>query len=68
MIINPFTDRSQRQPNSLQTAASEFFGQLNTVRNEVKENIAQTKRQIIAITKKAQKRLSNKPDDEEENQ
>ena len=62
MLVNPFTDRSKRQPNAFQTAAAEFFGQLSAMRSEVKENLAQTRRQIKAMTKNAQKLLTNNSD------
>ena len=66
MLVNPFTDRSKRQPNAFQTAAAEFFGQLSAMRSEVKENLAQTRRQIKAMTKNAQKLLTNNSDDNNE--
>ena len=32
MVINPDADRSERQPNVLQTAAAELFNDLNEMR------------------------------------
>jgi len=36
MLINPFTDRSQRRPTKFQNAAAELLNELNNIRTEVK--------------------------------
>lgn len=58
MLINPFTDRSQRQPNAMQNAAAELFEQFNEMRSGLKEDINHTSHQIQTITKAVQRKLN----------
>jgi len=58
MLINPFTDRSQRRPNAMQNAAAELFEQFNVIRAGIKEDFAHTGRQIQSITQAVQKKLN----------
>ena len=35
MVVNPHADKSHRQPNMVQTAFSEFFNDINAVRDNI---------------------------------
>lgn len=54
IIVNPFADRSVRQPNAIQTAFSEFFNNINNVRDD----ITKQKRNIKALNKRILRRLN----------
>ena len=54
IIVNPFADRSLRQPNALQNAAAELFNELHAMR----EDITRQGRHFQAISKVIQKRLN----------
>lgn len=58
VLINPFTDRSQRQPSKFQNAATELLNEINNIRTGVREDFTQTSKQIQAITKAVQKKLN----------
>lgn len=45
IIVNPYADRSLRQPNALQTAAAEMFNDINAIR----ENISQQSKHIQEV-------------------
>lgn len=54
IIINPDADKSQRQPNAIQSAAAELFNEINVVR----EDITKQTRHIQALNKVLQKKLN----------
>ena len=54
IIINPDADKSQRQPNAIQSAAAELFNEINVVR----EDISKQTRHIQALNKVLQKKLN----------
>ncbi len=54
IIINPDADKSQRQPNAIQSAAAELFNEINVVR----EDISKQTRHIQALSKVLQKKLN----------
>lgn len=54
IIVNRSADKRKRQPNSLQTAASYLFNEINVVR----EDITKQSRNVQAISKKLQRRLN----------
>lgn len=54
IIVNPFADRSERQPNALQNAAAELFNEINDLRDE----ISKSGRKFQAWSKAIQKKLS----------
>lgn len=54
MLVNPFADRSLRKPNALQNAAAELFNEINSMR----EDIRNQSRHIQAISKVIQKKLN----------
>lgn len=53
VLINPFTDRSERQPNVLQNATAQLFNDLNNVRYDMQN----AGRKLEAISKAVQKKL-----------
>ncbi|MCI6161446.1 MAG: YegS/Rv2252/BmrU family lipid kinase [Prevotellaceae bacterium] len=55
MIVNPDADRSKRQPNLVQTAFSEFFNDINIVR----EDLTKQGRTIQAINKKLLRKFNH---------
>ena len=55
IIVNPDADKSKRHPNVVQTAFSEFFNDLNIMR----EDITRQGRNIQAINKKLLRKLNN---------
>ena len=54
IIVNPFADRSERQPNVLQNAAAELFNEISGIR----EDISQSTRKFQAWSKAIQKKLN----------
>lgn len=58
MIVNPIADKKRRQPNVVQSAFSQFFNDINTVRNEVVDGIANPVRQVKTINSYIQNKLS----------
>jgi len=58
MIVNPIADKKRRQPNVVQSAFSQFFNDINTVRNEVVDGIANPVRQVKTINSYIQSKLS----------
>ena len=56
MIVNPDGDKSKRQPNMVQTAFSEFFNDLNIVR----EDITKISRNTQALNKKLIRKFNNR--------
>lgn len=54
IIVNTMADRSERQPNALQNAAAELFNEIN----EIREDIAQSRRKFQQWSKAIQKRLN----------
>ena len=55
MVVNGDADKSKRQPNMVQTAFSEFFNDLNVVR----EDLVRQSRHIQAINKVLIRKLNN---------
>ncbi len=58
MIVNPIADKKRRQPNVVQSAFSQFFNDINTVRNEVVDGIANPVKQVKTINSYIQSKLS----------
>ena len=58
MIVNPIADKKRRQPNVVQSAFSQFFNDINTVRNEVVDGIANPVKQVKTINGYIQSKLS----------
>lgn len=56
MIVNPDGDKSKRQPNLVQTAFSEFFNDLNIVR----EDLTKISRNTQALNKKLIRKFNNR--------
>lgn len=54
IVVNPFADRSERQPNVLQNAAAELFNEISDIR----EDISQSTRKFQAWSKAIQKKLN----------
>ena len=54
IIVNPEADKSLRKPNALQTAASELFNEINTLRDD----IARQSSRALAISKMLQRKLN----------
>ena len=54
IVVNPFADRSERQPNALQNAAAELFNEIHDIREE----ISQSTRKFQAWSKAVQKKLN----------
>ena len=55
ILVNPDADKSKRHPNAVQTAFSEFFNDINVMR----EDITRQGRNIQAINKKLLRKLNN---------
>ena len=55
VVVNPEADRSKRRPNRMQTALSEFFNDINVVRDD----LVKQSRNIQALNKKILRRLNN---------
>jgi hypothetical protein len=55
VVVNPEADKSKRQPNMVQTAFSEFFNDLNIVR----EDLTKLSRNTQALNKKIGRKLNN---------
>lgn len=55
IIVNPDADKTKRHPNAVQTAFSEFFNDLNIMR----EDITRQGRNIQALNKKLLRKLNN---------
>jgi YegS/Rv2252/BmrU family lipid kinase len=55
VVVNPEADKSKRQPNMVQTAFSEFFNDLNIVR----EDLTKLSRNTQALNKKIRRKLNN---------
>ena len=55
VVVNPEADRNKRRPNRMQTALSEFFNDINVVRDD----IVKQSRNIQALNKKILRRLNN---------
>ena len=56
MIVNPDGDKSKRQPNLVQTAFSQFFNDINVVR----EDLTKISRNTQALNKKLIRKLNNR--------
>lgn len=54
IVVNPFADRSERQPNALQNAAAELFNEIHDIREE----ISLSTRKFQAWSKAIQKKLN----------
>ena len=54
IIVNPFADRNDRQPNALQNAAAELFNEIN----DISEDISKSTRKFQAWSKAIQKKLN----------
>lgn len=54
VLVNPFTDRSERQPNAIQNATAQLFNDLNNVRYDMQN----AGKKIEAISKAVQRRLN----------
>lgn len=59
MVVNSEADKSKRKPNMLQTAFSQFFNDMNTMRGEVNQMVAQqvsnvTQYAVVEPVKKAE--------------
>lgn len=55
VVVNPEADRNKRRPNRMQTAMSEFFNDINVVRDD----LVKQGRNIQALNKKILRRLNN---------
>ncbi len=55
IIVNPNADKTKRHPNAVQTAFSEFFNDINIMR----EDITRQGRNIQALNKKLLRKLNN---------
>jgi len=55
VVVNSEADKSKRQPNMVQTAFSEFFNDLNIVR----EDLTKLSRNTQALNKKIRRKLNN---------
>ena len=55
VVVNPEADRRKRRPNRMQTALSEFFNDINVVRDD----LVKQSRNIQALNKKILRRLNN---------
>ncbi len=56
IIVNPEGDKSERQPNAIQTAAAELFNEINGIR----QGIARRTLRGIALTKLIQKKIERR--------
>ena len=54
MVVNPNADKRKRKPNVVQTVFSEFFNDMNVVR----EDISQQGRKIQALNNKILRKLN----------
>lgn len=54
VIVNPFADKTQRQPNLVQTALSTFFNELNILR----DNLSKQGMKVQELNKMIIKRLN----------
>ena len=54
MIVNPNADKNVRKPNAIQTAFTEFFNDLNAMRDD----ISRQSKKIEALSKLVQKKLN----------
>ena len=54
VVVNPDADKSQRQPNKLQNAASYLFNEISIVR----EDLTKQRRHVLALSKVLQRRLN----------
>ncbi len=52
IIVNPYADRSLRQPNALQTAAAEMFNDINAMREDLSRQGRHIQEQSKALLKK----------------
>lgn len=57
MIVNPIADKKRRQPNVVQSAFSQFFNDINAVRNEVVDGMSYPVRQVKTINSYIQSKL-----------
>ena len=55
VVVNPEADKKKRRPNRMQTALSEFFNDINVVRDD----LVKQSRNIQALNKKILRRLNN---------
>ncbi len=56
IVVNPEGDKSERQPNAIQTAAAELFNEINDIRS----GIARRTQRGIALTKLIQKKIERR--------
>ena len=54
ILVNPFADRSERQPNALQNAAAELFSEISDIRDDINKS----SRKFQDWSKAIQKRLN----------
>lgn len=54
IIVNPFADKSARNPNAIQSAFADFFNGLNAVRSDIREQ----GRKVEALSKLVQSKLN----------
>ena len=54
MIVNPNADKNVRKPNAIQTAFTEFFNDLNAMRDD----ISRQSKKIEVLSKLVQKKLN----------
>jgi hypothetical protein len=57
-VVNPFADKSLRKPNMLQSAASDLFNEINIVKDDLRDDIKEGGRHIMALNKILQKKLN----------
>lgn len=57
ILVNPFTDSSQRQPNLLQNAAADMFSQLSNIREDIIRHTRRGARWTKMIQKRIEKNL-----------
>ncbi len=57
VVVNPMADKKRRQPNVIQSAFSQLFNDINTVRNEVADGIAYPMKQVKTINSYIQSKL-----------
>jgi YegS/Rv2252/BmrU family lipid kinase len=58
IVVNPFADKSLRKPNMLQSAASDLFNEINIVKDDLRDDIKEGGRHIMALNKILQKKLN----------
>ena len=54
IIVNPYADKNARKPNAIQTAFTEFFNDLNAMRDDFNKQ----SRKVEALSKLVQRKLN----------